>query len=125
MVVFENLLIIFISVIYALSLYCIVELTFKINEIVKRSVELVLAMACLTSIDFISDALGALKYVKYSSYILMILILYGMPLIVKFKKRQSQTEDNKTEQFNYSVVSYYKYIKHQLTKSWCFMLLCF
>ena len=97
MVVFENLLIIFISVIYALSLSYIVELNFKINEIVKRSVELVLAMACLTSIDFISDALGALKYVKYSSYILMILILYGMPLIVKFKKRQSQTEDNKTE----------------------------
>jgi hypothetical protein len=56
-------------------------------------------MACLTSIDFISDALGALKYVKYSSYILMILILYGMPLIIKFKKGQSQiqTEDNKTE----------------------------
>lgn len=99
MVVFENLLIIFISVIYALSLSYIVELNFKINKTVKSSIELVLAMACLTSIDFISDALGALKYVKYSSYILMILILYGMPLIIKFKKRQSQiqTEDNKTE----------------------------
>ena len=36
MVVFENLLIIFISVIYALSLSYIVELNFKINEIVKR-----------------------------------------------------------------------------------------
>ncbi|MBQ4509582.1 MAG: hypothetical protein II984_02560 [Clostridia bacterium] len=99
MVVFENLLIIFISVIYALSLSYIVELNFKINKTVKSSIELVLAMACLTSIYFTSDALGALKYVKYSSYILMILILYGMPLIIKFKKRQSQiqTEDNKTE----------------------------
>ena len=90
MVVFQNLLIIFLSVVYALSLSYIVELNFKINKTVKSSIELVLAMACLTSIDFISDALGALKYVKYSSYILMILILYGIPLIIKFKKRQSQ-----------------------------------
>ena len=91
MIVLKNLLIIFISVIYALSLSYTVELKFKINEGIKKSVDLVLAMACLTSIDFMSDALEGLVWIKYLSYIMMLLIIFVTPLMINLKKRQNQS----------------------------------
>ena len=83
MILLKHFIVLFASVFYGISLSYISNMSEK--RLIKRIVDLVLAVACLTSIDFMSTVFEICSWVKYLCFILMAFSVIVLPLLLKNK----------------------------------------
>ncbi|MBQ9801799.1 MAG: hypothetical protein IJW51_01845 [Clostridia bacterium] len=79
----KYLIILFAAIFYALSLVYITTISASKHKSIKHGAELILAAACLTSIDFMSDAFEIANWFENLCYILMIFIVVVLPLAMQ------------------------------------------
>ena len=88
MIIFKHILLIVFSVLYGIALTFVQEIEVVGKKSIKDTVEVILAAACLTSIDFMSDVFEIKHYVDLLCYLIILIIIIVGPICIKKQKKR-------------------------------------
>ena len=89
LILFKHIFLIVFALMYGLALAFLQEMEVVGKKNIKNTVEVILAAACLTSIDFMSDAFEINHYVDLLCYFIILIITIVVPICMrKAKKRK-------------------------------------
>ena len=87
MIIFKHILLVILSILYGVSLMFVNEAIDINKNKIKHISVIILAVACLLSIDFMSYVFEINYYIEWLCYLIMVIINVATPICMKkFKK---------------------------------------
>ena len=87
MILFKHILLIVFAFMYGLALAFLQEMEVVGKKNIKNNVEVILAAACLTSIDLMSDAFEINRTVEILCYLILLLCVIAIAIYKRKKKK--------------------------------------